>query len=506
MADRTGQSRRSLGTRLVVVLVALLAVTAVATGAVSTLGLRASLLDQLDERLAATSTRALGAGPGQGGPGGPPPPGLDVPGQAAGTLGVTVVDGVVRSGYIEADGARPTLTTAQEDVLLAVPADDVPRTVDVPGRGAYRVRATTTDDGGLVVTGLSTDALDRTVTEFVAVEVVVVAVALVLAGVAGHLLVRRELRPLRRVAATARHVTDLPLHEGEVVLGERVPATDTDPGTEVGQVGGALNRMLDHVEDALAVRHRSEQHLRQFLADASHELRTPLASVRGHAELARRVREEVPPDVLRSLARVESEARRMSGLVEDMLLLARLDTGRPLDVRPVDLALLAADATVDAHAAGPDHTWLLDLPDLAEGDDPGGREADDDAPATVVRGDEDRLRQVLANLLTNARVHTPPGTTVTTAVRVPPEDPGTVEVLVRDDGPGIPADLLGSVLDRFTRGDGARTRSAGSSGLGLAIVDAVVRAHGGRVDVTSAAADDVADVRRGTTVTVRVPR
>ncbi|HWS57919.1 MAG TPA: HAMP domain-containing sensor histidine kinase, partial [Actinotalea sp.] len=271
---------------------------------------------------------------------------------------------------------------------------------------------------------------------------------------------------------------------GEVTL-QRVPEADTDPGTEVGQVGAALNRLLGHVEGALAARHESEMQVRQFVADASHELRTPLASIRGYAELVRRLPGPMPDDALRAMERVESESHRMTALVEDMLLLARLDAGRAVGEHEVDLAALAVDAVADAHAAGPDHVWRLDLP---------GGQDDEDIPACTVVGDEHRLRQVLVNLLSNARVHTPTGTTVVTSVRT---DGSSVTLRVRDDGPGIAPALVPRLFQRFTRGDAARSPGTGSTGLGLAIVAAVVAAHGGQI---------TADGTPGaTTFTVRLP-
>ena len=278
-------------------------------------------------------------------------------------------------------------------------------------------------------------------------------------------LVRISLRPLRRVAATASRVAELPLADGQARLSERVP--DTNPRTEVGQVATAFNRMLGHVESALARRAASEARLRRFAADASHELRTPLAAIRGYAELARLHPGPVPDDVAHALARVESEAARMSVLVDELLLLARLDAGRPLASEPVDLTRLAIDATSDARVAGPAHRWVLELPD----------------EPVLVRGDEHRLHQVIANLLSNARAHTPPGTTVTVQLAAP--DPQHVELSVTDDGPGIPAALQPDLFDRFVRGNSARSRASGGTGLGLAIVDAVVAAHRGSVTLTS---------------------
>jgi two-component system OmpR family sensor kinase len=344
-----------------------------------------------------------------------------------------------------------------------------------------------------LVTGLPLTTVNETLEHVQNTEHVMFAVALGLAVILGAGLVQFSLRPLRRVAATATKVTELPLDSGEVTLPAGVP--DTDPRTEVGQVGAAFNRMLFHVERALGRRAASEARLRRFAADASHELRTPLSAIRGYAELALRHRGPVPEDVTHALTRVQSESARMSVLVDDLLLLARLDAGRPLEREPVDLSRLAIDVTSDARVARREHHWRLDLPS-----DP-----------ILVRGDEHRLHQVLANLMSNAGKHTPPGSTVSVALRVD-EAPGTrsdswsapdggmvergvrpaaprIELSITDDGAGIPPELLPDLFERFTRADTSRARdldAAGkSTGLGLAIVDAVVAAHGGSITVTS---------------------
>ena len=287
------------------------------------------------------------------------------------------------------------------------------------------------------------------------------------AAIAGAVVVRLALRPLERVASTATRVAELPLDRGEVALAERVPAQDADPGTEVGQVGAALNTLLEHVASALTARQASENKVRTFVADASHELRTPLASIRGYAELTRRGRHELPDDVVHAIGRVESESVRMTALVEDLLLLARLDEGAAIEGATVDLTRLVIDALSDARAAGPDHIWQLELPD----------------EAVQVHGDQPRLHQVVANLLANARTHTPAGTVVTAALI---RGDGWVTIEVRDTGPGIDPALTPTIFERFVRGDGSRSRAAGSTGLGLAIVTAVVEAHGGRAEVESA--------------------
>jgi two-component system OmpR family sensor kinase len=296
------------------------------------------------------------------------------------------------------------------------------------------------------------------------VELLVFAALFAITGAAGTFWVRLALRPLERVTRTAEQVSALPLASGEVTLRERVP--DENPQTEVGRVGVALNRMLGHVEGALAQRQAVEERLRGFAADASHELRTPVAAIRGHAELALRSPEPTPESVRHALRRIEAESLRMGAIVEDLLLLARLDAGRPLASAEVDLTRLALDCVTDARAAGPDHKWQLELPE----------------EPLLVPGDADRLRQVVANLLANARAHTPAGTQVCLALRATDSE---VLLTVTDTGPGIPAPLAPHVFERFVRGDRARSRATGSTGLGLAIVHAVTTAHGGTVTVDS---------------------
>jgi two-component system OmpR family sensor kinase len=521
----SGRGRRwTLRRRLVAVVVVLLATVATVMGLVSTLALRTSLLDQIDDRLDSASSRAVAApdrldrgempGPapsdaptgsaqGDGGDDGDDqaddvgeqeiPPAFGLPGQDVGTVSVFGrSDGsALQSGYLDDSGEVQELSDDQLATLLAVTPDGTPETVDLPELGTYRVISVVSEDGDTSVTAIPVAGVTATVENFVVVEVVVAVLGLLVAAVLATMLVRRELRPLDRVAATAARVSEMPLSHGEVDIRERVPARDTDPATEVGQVGAALNRMLGHVESALTSRHESETQVRRFVADASHELRTPLASIRGYAELVQRLPGDLPDDALRAMDRVESEARRMTTLVEDMLLLARLDAGRDLDVAEVDLAGLAVDAVSDAHAAGPDHVWRLELgaPDDDTGDE------DLELEPTLVVGDEHRLRQVLVNLLSNARVHTPPGTTVVVAVAQEGDD---VLLRVRDDGPGIPEPLRSRLFERFARGDASRNRAAGSTGLGLAIVHAVVTAHGGAIDVDGTPG--------GTTFTVRLPR
>jgi two-component system, OmpR family, sensor kinase len=473
-----GQRRHLLGgwslrARLIAALVGLLALVCVVIGVVSTLALRDFLVGQVDSQLRAAgdrTSRAFDHPPptGDSDDGDDPGPGfLTAPGQAAGTLGAWLQPGrVVEAAVLDEAGERQHVPPAAVTVLVDLPADGEPHTRDLGSLGAYRLLAAASPHGDILVTGLPLSGVTATVWRMTAVAAAVAVIGLLAVGALGAVVVRRSLRPLRRVAATATQVAEMPLDRGEVALSIRVPPADTDPRTEVGQVGSALNRLLGHVSAALAARHESEMRVRQFVADASHELRTPLAAIRGYAEVTRRSRDAVPPDVAHALRRVESETVRMTALVEDLLLLARLDAGRPLAAEPVDLTVLIVDAVSDAHVAGPRHRWRLNLPD---------------DPVTVT-GDAARLHQVLANLLANARAHTPPGTTVTTTLT---SSGGAAVVMVTDDGPGIPPDLLPELFERFARGDTSRSRAAGSTGLGLAIVFAVVEAHHGAAAVES---------------------
>ena len=493
----------TLRTRLLVTQVLLLAVVCAGIGIATEFALQRFLMNQLDEQVVEAGQRSavifdfgpppppgiappmMGprdrrAGPRPPVPGRPPvigeiddgpgPEFLNAPGQAIRTVGAVVVEGTAaQAGVITADGARAEISSAAAEQLAEQPADMRPRTVDLDGLGRYRVVSSVVHHPGqTIVTGLPTADVDDTLLWVFVIFCVVGAIALVAAGAAGVVIVRRQLEPLARVSAAAQQVADLELDRGEVRL--PTPIVKVDPAaahTEIGQLSAALNRMLDRIAAALSARHASETRVRQFVADASHELRTPLAAIRGYTELAQRKQRELPDDVAHAMNRVESETERMTQLVEDLLLLARLDAGRPLQQEAVDLTRLVVDAVSDAHIAGPDHVWELDLPD----------------EPVVVAGDEARLHQVLANLLANARTHTPPGTSVTTSLAV--GDRAEVVLTVLDDGPGIPAWLQPDVFERFARGDSSRSRRGGSTGLGLAIVDAVVRAHGGTIEVQS---------------------
>ncbi|MEU0536270.1 sensor histidine kinase [Amycolatopsis tolypomycina] len=469
-SPRPRRGRLSLRAKLTGSMVVLLTVVCLIVGVVSEFALDLFLTRQIDQQLSAAANRSLVfASNAQFS--GPPPQdqGQHPLGQNVGTVSGTFSGRqLVHDDSISEHGGRLHLTAGQQAVMLSVPADGKPHTLSFDDLGEYRLMALpVAGTADVVVTGLPMKPVDDTLLTVGLILFGVAAAGVLGAAFLGAFAVRRTLRPLDRVAATAGRVTELPLDRGQVALSIRVPEGDTDPRTEVGQVGSALNLMLGHVAQALEARHDSEIRVRQFVADASHELRTPLAAIRGYAELAARGSALVPPDVAHSMGRIQSEAVRMTTLVEDLLLLARLDAGRPLDEREVDLTRLVADAVGDARVAGREHRWLLELPP-----DP-----------VLVHGDVQRLHQVLANLLANARTHTPPGTTVVTALARSAD--GSAVLTVTDDGPGIAPDLLPDVFERFARGDSSRSRQAGSTGLGMAIASAVVVAHHGTIEVHS---------------------
>ena len=471
---------RTLTSRLVLTAVALVALVGILVAASATIAMRGYLTDQLDSKVQAALARATS------------PRGDDRPGvpddhrQAVGTLLALLPAGSAQKplgGVLTAaDAGSTALSDAEVERLREVATDGRGHTVRAAGRD-YRVMVRTDPAGDRYALGLPTGEVDHTIASMLRWFALLTLLGVGVAGALGTWLVRRQMRPLYAVAETAREVSTQELSSGDTAISTRVPADLTDEHSEVGQVGSALNTLLDHVDHALSARHRSEQQVRQFVADASHELRTPLATIHGYAELSRRQLTGAGPEdaaaLLQALGKVETEADRMSDLVADLLLLARLDSGRPLAEDDVDLTRLLLEAVADARVVAPDHKWRLVLPD---------------EPVSVM-GDDPRLHQVITNLLNNARSHTPAGTTVTVSATTSPD---RVRMDVHDDGPGLPADLVGEAFDRFTRGDSSRTRSSGGAGLGLSLVSAIAEAHGGRASVISRPGD--------TTFTVVLPR
>jgi two-component system OmpR family sensor kinase len=348
----------------------------------------------------------------------------------------------------------------------------------VSGSQRWRVFVVALPTGSVTI-ALPLDDVNNTVNRLIWIDGIASAIVLATLGGVGYFMIRRSLRPLVKVERTAEAIA-----AGD--LARRVDVADDH--TEVGRLGTSLNTMLGQIEDAFHARERSElnaraseEKMRRFVADAGHELRTPLTSVRGFAELYRMGAVTDEAELARVMKRIEDEAARMGLLVEDLLLLARLDQQRPLERRPVDLLSLATDAVADLHALHSERELRLIT-------DPGG-----DSPTVI--GDEGRLRQVIGNLLGNAYTHTPPGTQVRLSVAV--EGPFAV-LAVADNGPGMRPEDAARVFERFFRADPSRVRSSGGSGLGLSIVAALVAAHGGTVDVKS-------EQGIGTTFTVRLP-
>lgn len=415
-----------------------------------------------------------------------PKPFIDYVGHGPGSIIALLSDGTMLDSAVFSDSAATPLDP--DDAAALESASISPgnqRDLTLPGLGRYRVASALDSQGNLMVTGIPMATADAAVVrETLAILILgVIALGVIVAGVI--LVVRGALRPLTRVVNTAVEVTRLPLERSDVGITTRVAAADTDPRTEIGKVGEALNRLLSHVDDALTVRAESDKRIRRFVTDASHELRTPLAAIQGYAELTRQDNESLTDLAEFSLARIESESQRMNSLVSELLLLARLDEGQDLHLDSVDLGEIMINAVSDATAIGTSHVLTVSVPD---------------EPATVT-ADPERIHQLIANLLTNAITHTPAGSLIQATVRrvTTPADGSAgqaeratagaeIELLVTDNGPGIPDELRPLLFERFARGDSSRSRESGSTGLGLAIVAAIVEAHGGSIRVESSPA------------------
>jgi two-component system OmpR family sensor kinase len=378
------------------------------------------------------------------------------------------------AAVVETDGSVTALDDAQIEQIADGLRAEGPLVVTIDDVGTFRVQGTATGTS-IIVVGLSRTDVALTIGRMLTTIGLLTTGGLVLLAAATAWTIRAGLAPLRAVADTAERVSSLPLAEGEVSIAERVPPHEADPRTEVGRVGEALNTLLDHVAVSLDARQRNEERMRRFVADASHELRTPLASIRGYSELS--LRDPGLSDTTEaSLERIQAQSLRMSALVEDLLLLARLDEGQELVYGSVDLSRLAIESLEDARAAGPSHTWVLDL----------------DPEPVIVAGDAQRLSQVLTNLLANARVHTPEGTEVTLSIE---HDGDEAIVRVHDDGPGIDPAVAADLFARFSRADRSRARQTGGTGLGLSIARAIANAHGGELTVHSAPGDTTFELR-----------
>lgn len=480
--------RWSLRSRMLAALIALLALICMVIGVFTHTVMSNSLYAQLDEQLEQASNRAAAFDGNASGQGNNVPDPLNAPGQGSGTLNARIEgDTILIGGVLDREtGVRQQLNNQDAQRLSTITPGAAPITTEL-SVGRYRLMAVTGtaletssadgSDRSILITGLPVENTRRTLFSLDITMLLVASSGLVATGLIGSVIVRRSLVQLERVSAVAGSVAELPLDAGEVRLAQRVAAADAEPGTEAGNMGHALNALLDNVESALEIRRRSEARMRRFVADASHELRTPLAAVRGYSELVVAT-EHLSPDGRTSLGRVVEQSHRMGSLVEDLLLLARLDEGQQPSAVDVDLTQLAMETSRDFQVAAPDHQWRLALPD----------------EPVVVRGDTAQLTRVLNNLLSNARKHTVDGTTV--EIGVGRSSDGRHAVLtVTDDGEGIDEGFLPQVFARFTRADGARSGAEGTVGLGLPIVRGIVESHGGTIHVTSSPGHTVFEVR-----------
>jgi signal transduction histidine kinase len=486
--------RVPLRIRLVALLVGLLAAALAATGFAATALLHGFITDQEDDELRATAASLVSD----------PRRAADfcergrVGYPSSDFLGCLETDGGawVFTGPVDDRSKLPDLDRVADLVAKNPPGDGAGpggrADVDLPtftvrsedGRTTWRIVAAQLPDGSTALVGTDRAGDEKVIGRLVAIEVFVGLVVLALLGAIGYVLVRNSLRPLGEVERTAKAIA-----AGD--LSQRVP--EGDERTEVGRLSMAINGMLARIESAFRAQQESEERargsaerMRRFVADASHELRTPLTSIRGFAELYRQGAVSDPGEVGRLMQRIEAEGARMGLLVEDLLLLARLDQQRPLTIAPVDLAEVARDAVHDAAVMQPDRPISVRLDDsLTE--------------IPVVLGDEARLRQVVGNLVTNALRHTPTTARVTLTLAEDPSSPDVVVLQVADEGPGMTREHADRVFERFYRADTARTRAAGGTGLGLAIVASLVAAHGGTVDLVTAEG-------RGAVFTVRLPR
>lgn len=485
--------------RLILITIAILALIGLGIGATATLSVRASILRELDSQLETMSELALHGPGGWETPTAPPSTPIErsqsgwqqdvrkflsIPGRSDGALAAIVTDGRITAQVTRARKGGPVDVSGTElDALLHVESRSGALTTELGALGRYRVLAVELRqfDGTLIV-GLPQDSADTAIQQTLVSTSIAVAIGVVVTGLAAAWVITRQLRPLERVATTASEVAELNLETGRSALTKRVPNELIKPGTEVGDVGRAMNHMLEHVDDALSARYQSELQVRRFVADASHELRTPFATIRGYTDLTKPAWPQLPDLVRQSLERIDSGANRMSSLVEDLLLLARLDAQEENVVNgEVDLSAVIIEIIENAHITSPQHHFDLNLP----------------AVPLKVAGNENRIVQILTNVIANAGSHTPVGTRVTVTatalpvtVNVAGEKP-RVRVTIADNGPGIDPEVRDRVFDRFVRASGARERGrreqniGGSSGLGLAITQSLMKAIGGTVTVES---------------------
>lgn len=389
------------------------------------------------------------------------------------TLSVTLLsaDGVIK-GELGGDLTSSQITDYLDefDNATALKTESAPFTIKAKGPDFRAIAVVLPTTGDTLVVAQSLQAVERTKHQLIVLFLIVGLIVLLMIAVAARYVIQIGMRPLENVEKTAEQIAS-----GD--LSARLP--DAKPTTEVGRLVGSLNTMLSRIEESFAARSESEGRLRRFVADASHELRTPLTAIRGFAELHRQGAVAGESDTKELIARIERESLRMSALVEDLLVLARMDQGPKMEIKPVNLSEVVTDAVESARAAGPGHLITLDA----------GQEI-------YALGDENRIHQVVANLLANARIHTPVGTQIKVSIKNSEKE---IQVIVSDNGPGLSDENREKIFERFYRVDPSRQRTGvEGSGLGLSIVDAVMRSHGGHVSVDS-------KVGEGSTFTLHFP-
>ncbi len=456
----------SLRSQLVAIISALLSVSLLALGATTFLLLHSFLEDQMDTQLTTFQRSIVGYGTVDSQNTGQSPFAFDY------YVSFHYADGtkVDQNRRGQDKPVYPSFSMADAEALngkiFTVPSSDngAPWRMTVIAPQDFWLTDTTgakTIHTGYVVVGLPYESLNLTMERLAVVIAGVAILAVTIGTMIAYWTVSRSFRPLSRVEKTAAAIA-----AGD--LSRRVDIEN--PATEVGRLSDSLNTMLAHIESAFAARTASEKKMRRFVADASHELRTPLVTIRGFSELYRHGALQTPEDVGTAMGRIESEAKRMGELVEDLLMLARIDEQRPLQLKPVDLLIIGHDAILDARATARDRTFQV----IGLDGGPGG-------PAPSL-GDEAKLRQVVANLMGNALRYTPEGSPIEIMVGTRTEGPATYSVIkIRDHGPGISEEEAPRVFERFYRADSSRDRNTGGSGLGLAIVSAIVASHEGTV-------------------------
>lgn len=476
LSSRT--ARRSnpytLQRQLLVILLGTLTLVCVLLGLLYNAGMRQTLMSQLNEQLNQAANRAATYSTPQHAS-----QDLFAPGQASGTLNARFVDGKLTAGawLDERTGDITTITGDDVNPLLSLEVNSKPAARSLSLGNYLLIARPDQGSGGVLITGLPTEPTENALREMAWLTLIIGVLTVISSGLAGTWAIGKSFAPLKRVAAVASSVARTDLETDQVELNQRVAAHDAIPGTEVGNVGRALNALIDNVDSALKVRDRSQAQMRQFVADASHELRTPLSAIRGYTELLAAT-EHFSDDGHRSVNRVLEQSSRMSTLVEQLLLLARLEESNSYKMKPANLVDLAQEITEDFEVTSTEHRWSFTAID----------------PTVRINGDSSSLRRVITNLLGNARKHTSVGNSVSVSVEA---DLATKQAVlkVEDSGEGIAPEFLPHVFERFTRADAARSGSDGTTGLGLPIAKSIVEAHHGSITVSSKPGETIFEVR-----------